>query len=63
MKKILFVIAAVVAMCVATSCGNKAADATLEAGVDSLAVDSVEVVDTLVVDTVAVDSVAEVVAE
>ena len=56
MKKILFVISAMVAMCFA-SCGNKAAE---KEAADSVAVDTVEVADSIVADTLAVDTLVEV---
>ena len=57
MKKILFVISAMVAMFFA-SCGNKAAETEVVA--DSVAVDTVEVADSIVADTLAVDTLVEV---
>ena len=56
MKKIMFMVVAFVALCVA-SCGNKVNGESVEVAVDSVSVDSVNA-DTLVVDTVLVDSVA-----
>ena len=59
MKKILFVISAMVAMCFASCGGNKAADTEVVAA-DSVAVDTVEVADSIVADTLAVDTLVEV---
>ena len=47
MKKILFVVAAVI-VCSFASCGNKTVGSESTCDSDSVAVDSIEVVDTLV---------------
>lgn len=58
MKKILFVISAIVAMSFASCGGNKAAESEVVA--DGVAADTVEVADSVVADTLAVDTLVEV---
>ena len=59
MKKILFVISAMVAFSFASCGGNKATD-TEVAACDSVVVDSVEVADSVVADTLVADTVVAV---